>query len=104
MLEIPLQPQPSQTASVVLADQNVQITLYQKEQGLFVDVNSNGVDVVRCVIARNAVPIICRDYTGFSGNILFIDREKSEDPEYTGLGSRFALCYFSADEYALIRE
>jgi len=104
MLEIPLQPEPSQITKIVLGDQNCQIFLYQKDQGLFVDLNSNGVDVVNCVVARNAVPVVCRDYAGFVGNILFIDNQGDADPEYTGLGSRYSLIYLTAEEYAIIRE
>lgn len=102
MQEIPLQPIPSQITKVVLGTQNCQINIYQKAQGLFVDVNSNGVDIVTAVIARDAVPLVCREYAGFSGNLLFIDSQGASDPTSDALGSRFSLVYLTADEYALI--
>lgn len=102
MQEIPLQPVPSQSTKVVLGGQNCQLLVYQKPQGLFVDINADGVDVVVGVIARDAVPLVCREYTGFVGNLLFIDTQGSADPSYDGLGSRFSLVYLTADEYALI--
>lgn len=102
MQNIPMQPIPSQLVKVVLGGQNVQIFIYQKDQGLFVDINSDGVDIVVGVIARDAVPIICREYMGFIGNILFVDTQGSSDPTYSGLGSRFSLVYLTADEYGLI--
>jgi hypothetical protein len=102
MQNIPIQPIPSQLVKVVLGGQNVQIFIYQKDQGLFVDINSDGVDIVVGVIARDAVPIICREYMGFIGNILFVDTQGSSDPTYSGLGSRFSLVYLTADEYGLI--
>lgn len=102
MQNIPIQPIPSQLVKVVLGGQNVQIFIYQKDQGLFVDINSDGVDIVIGVIARDAVPIICREYMGFIGNILFVDTQGGSDPTYNGLGSRFSLVYLTADEYGLI--
>lgn len=102
MQNIPIQPIPSQLVKVLLGGQNVQIFIYQKDQGLFVDINSDGVDIVVGVIARDAVPIICREYMGFIGNIIFIDTQGNSDPAYTGLGSRFSLVYLTADEYGLI--
>jgi hypothetical protein len=102
MQEIPIQPVPSQITKVVLGAQNCQILIYQKPQGMFVDINVNGADVVTGVIARDAVPLVCREYMGFIGNLLFIDTQGSDDPSYDGLGSRFDLVYLTAEEYALI--
>lgn len=104
MQEIPLQAAPSQVTRVVLAGQNCQIFIYEKDQGLFIDVNADGVDIVVGVIARDAVPIICREYDIFNGNLMFIDTQDSADPDYTGLGARFALVYLDADENALIQQ
>ena len=102
MQEIPLQPIPSQSTKVVLGGQNCQLLVYQKPEGVFIDVNADGVDMVVGVIARDAVPLVCREYAGFVGNLLFIDTQGSSDPSYDGLGSRFSLVYLTADEYALI--
>lgn len=102
MQEVPIQAIASQIVSVVLAGQNVKITIYQKDQGVFADVNSDSVDVGLGTIARNAVPLICRDYAGFSGNLMFLDLQGDLDPDYTGFGDRYRLVYLTADEYALI--
>jgi len=93
MLQIPLQPIPSQFVKVVLGGQNFQILLQQKEQGLFVDVNVNGVDIVTSVIARDNDDILCRKYTGVTGTLRFLDLQGSTDPVYTGLNSRYVLIY-----------
>jgi hypothetical protein len=45
---------------------------------------------------------MCRQYLGFVGNVMFIDTQGSSDPHAAGLGSRFQLVYFSAEEYALL--
>jgi hypothetical protein len=102
MQQIPLQPIPSQSTKVVLGGQNCQILVYQKPQGVFVDINADGVDISVGTIARDAVPLVSREYAGFSGNLLFIDSQGSADPSYDGLGDRFALVYLTAEEYALI--
>lgn len=33
-----------------------------------------------------------------SGDIAFFDTQGTSDPEYTGLGERWVLCYFPASE------
>lgn len=66
------------------------------------DLNVDGVDIVVGVIARDAVPLVCREYAGFAGNLLFIDTQGSSDPSFDGLGSRFTLVYLTAAEYALL--
>ena len=103
MQQIPLQPIPSQSTKVVLGGQNCQLLVYQKPQGVFVDINADGVDIVVGVIARDAVPPVCRDYMDFIGNLLYIDTQGNTDPSYDGLGSRFNLVYLTAEEYALIQ-
>ncbi len=102
MQNVPLQPVPSQSTKVVLGGQNCQILIYQKPQGCFVDINADGVDVVVGIIARDAVPLVCREYTGFIGNLLFIDTQGSSDPSYEGLGSRWSLVYLTVEENALV--
>lgn len=101
MQDVTVQAVPAQTLKVVLAEQNCQINIYQKEQGLFVDIIANGETLVSAVIARDAVPLMCRDYLSFAGNLMFIDTQGASDPEYSTLGSRFKLVYLTADEYAL---
>ena len=102
MQTIPLQPVPSQSTKVVLGGQNCQILICQKQQGCFVNINSDGVDIVAGVIARDAVPLVCREYAGFVGNLLFVDTQGGSDPSYEGLGERWTLVYLTAEEYALI--
>ena len=100
MVEIPLQQIPAQITKVVLSNQNCQLFIYAKQQGVFVDVAVDDTDIVNCVIARNMVPLVCREYTGFAGNLIFVDNQESSDPLYTGFGDRFSLIYVTAEEYA----
>lgn len=102
MQTIPLQSQPSQILKAVLGGQNCQIFVYQKPQGVYVDVVANGIDIVIGVIAEDANIIICREYIGFQGNLMFIDTQGSADPDYLGMGSRWQLVYLTAEENALL--
>ena len=102
MQEIPIQAIPSQTVSVSLAGQSVQVSIYQKAQGVFVDVTSDGIVAAIGTIARDAVALVCQDYKGFAGNLMFLDTQGSSDPDYTGVNTRFMLVYLTAAEYALI--
>lgn len=102
MLTIPIQPTAAQVVKVVLSGQNCQINLYQKNEGLFCDVNADDVEIMSGALCQDATPIIARDYAGFVGNLLFIDTQGSSKPDYTGLNSRFMLIYLDAAKYALI--
>ncbi len=103
MLVIPLQPVSSQTLKVVLDNQNCQITIQQKPQGVFVDLNADGTDIVLAALAQEVGPIVSRPYTGFRGNLMFLDTQGNADPEYIGMGTRWQLCYLGASEYAVIQ-
>lgn len=102
MQNIPIQPVPSQQLQVVLANQNCQINIYQKRQGLFVDVILNGVTISSAVIAQNLNLLNPITYTGFQGNLYFTDTQGTTDPVYTGLGSRYLLVYVTAAEFAAL--
>jgi hypothetical protein len=99
MKEIYLNSVPSQTLQVVLDEQNIQLAIYSKSGRLFVDININDVDVINCVIARNLVPLNCRNYLDNKGNFIFIDIIGDNDPVYTELGSRYFLLYITEEEY-----
>lgn len=103
MLSVPLQPVPAQVSKVVLGGQNCQINIYQKPQGIFVDITADDVEIVTGTVARDIAPLVSRTYTSFVGNLLFIDTQGDSDPSYSGFGSRFAMIYLTAEEYALIR-
>lgn len=99
MLTIPLQTISAQTLRVVLGGQNCQINIYEKPEGVFVDINANDTDIVICVLALDGVPIICREYVGFEGNLIFVDTQGTNDPTFIGFGTRYQLIYLEASEY-----
>jgi hypothetical protein len=103
MQQIPLQSIPSQIIRCVLDGQNVQLSLYQKDQGLFADVISDGVQVIAGVICLDITPFVCIQYRGFRGNLMFTDTQGNSDPYYTGLSDRYALVYLTEAEYGLFQ-
>lgn len=93
MLIVPLQPIASQTVSVNLANQNTQIEVYQTDYGMFMDVAVNNQPIINSVLCENLNRIVRDAYLGFIGDFAFIDNQGSDDPVYTGLGTRFSLAY-----------
>ena len=104
MLTVPLQPVPAQVSKVVLGGQNCQINVYQKQQGLFVDITADDIAIITGTIARDTALLVSREYTGFIGNLFFIDTQGDSDPSYSGLGSRFSLVYLTAEENAIVQQ
>lgn len=99
---IPIQAVPNQTVLCVLGGQNCQINIYLRGQNFFVDLNSNGVDMCIGCLGLNCVPLdSCNSYDGFQGNLYFVDTQGSDDPVYTGLGTRWQLVYLTAAETLL---
>ncbi len=98
MLEVPIQAVASQTLAVVLANQPCRINIYSRRQGLFVDLYVNNVAIITGVIALDANLIVRDAYLGFIGDLAFYDTQGSDDPVYTGLGSRYVLIYIEASD------
>lgn len=98
MLTIPLQAIPSQVVNATLGGQSCQIAVYQRSTGLFCDVSAAGVQVIGGVVCQNMNRIVRDRYRGFLGDVLFIDTQGSSDPDYTGLGGRFAFVYLEASD------
>ena len=90
---VPLQPVPNQTFNIILGGQYCAINLYQKSTGLFFDLSMNDVSVITCRICRNRVNLLGHTYFGFKGDFQFQDQQGKDDPEYSGLGSRYLFKY-----------
>lgn len=100
MLIVPTQPVPSQSFSVTLDGQQVNVSLYQTDYGLFIDLLLTNVPLVTGALCLNQEPIIQQPYLGFSGELQFVDTQGTDDPIYTGLGTRFQLAYIEAPDIA----
>lgn len=91
--EIPLLAIPSQTFNVSLGSQPCKINLYEKTQGVFMDVYVLNRPIVQGAICLDRVRIVRHSYLGFVGNLGFIDTQGRDNPVYAGFGSRFKLLY-----------
>ena len=100
MITIPVQTLPSQQVQVQLGAQSCQLNVYQQTFMLAMDVYVNGELIIGGVICQNLNRIVRSLYLGFDGDFAFFDTQGSSDPVYTGLGSRYLLGYFDADELA----
>lgn len=99
MLIIPLQPVPNQTANALINSQATTLNVRQlNDQGLFMDVLLNDAPIIQGVICQNLNVIIRNAYFGYVGDFAFIDTQGTSDPNYTGLGSRYVLGYFTPTE------
>lgn len=98
---IPVQSVASQDLTVQLADQVCQITIRQKALGLFLDLAVNNASIVAGVFCQNLNKIVRSTYLGFTGDLCFIDTQGTDDPIYTGLGSRFVLAYIETSDNLL---
>lgn len=114
MQVIPLAAVPSQLVQATLAGQSVSLAIYQlgfpPMADLYCDLTSNGTPIVNCRKCRayggsatEAPPALLLDarYWGFSGDFLFVDTQGDEDPQYSGLGTRWQLVYFDTADLSL---
>ena len=92
-LSVPLQPTPNQQVTVTLNSQRCRINVYQLESGLYFDLYVSDAPIVLGVRALNGVKLVRDLYLGFVGELAFFDTQGSSDPDYTGLGGRYALIY-----------
>lgn len=98
MLIIPIIDTPSQSLKVQLAGQNCKINLYQKSTGFFCDLYVNDALIVGGVICENLNRIVRSAYLGFTGDLMMMDTQGSDDPSTPGLGARFLLCYIETSD------
>ena len=103
MVIIPLVPTPSQKITVTLANQPCTIRVKQYSTGMFIDLYVNDAPIITGVICQEANLTVRDAYLGFSGDLVFFDVQPdpvlgAADPDYTGLGSRYVLSYFTQDE------
>lgn len=95
---IPLQATPSQIAAVTLDGQACQIEVYQKRSGVYINLYVNNSLIIGGVICENLNRVVRSLYLGFSGDLAFLDNQGSDDPVYTGLGTRWTLMYLTPEE------
>lgn len=94
---IPISQVSRQTLSVTLGSQSCQITVYANPSwGVFVSVLVGGTPIVYSSLARDRVGIVRYAWTGFSGELMFVDTQGTDDPDYTSFNDRWLLIYDDA--------
>jgi len=93
MMQIPLRAVPSQTLNILLGGQSCTINVYQKTHGLYLDLLLAGVAICTTVLCHDRVKLVRGTYQGFVGDLSFVDTMGTNDPYYTGLGTRYQLVY-----------
>jgi hypothetical protein len=97
---VPLNAVASQQLQVTLGGQACQLNLYEKSTGLFMDVLVSGSLIIGGVICLNRTVIVRDAYLGFIGDFAFVDTQGADFPVFTGLGTRFLLCYLTPVDLA----
>ena len=90
---IPLQQVPSQQFSINLGNQPCTIKVHQRDGHVYVDLYVNGKAVVLGALARDRVGLTRHAHLPFSGELLFVDTQNSDDPLYTGFSSQWFFIY-----------
>ena len=98
MQTIPLQAVPSQSINVTLNGQDCTIRVYTLDTGLFLDLEASGVPIVSAVICEDRTLLVRLAYLGFVGDLAFMDTQGTDDPLYSGLGSRWVLLYLTPSD------
>lgn len=96
--QILLQAVPSQQVQTTLDGQQCQIAVYVKTQCMFFDITVNGIQIAYAVQCKNLVNLVPTSYLGFSGWLVFLDTQGSEDPQYQQLGTRWVLLYLDESD------
>jgi hypothetical protein len=95
---VPLSAVPSQTVTVILNSQECIIHVYQRSNGLYLDLTVAGTLTIAGVICQNDNLLVINSYLGFIGDLVFIDTLGASDPVYSGLGTQYLLAYLLPSE------
>lgn len=102
MQTVSAQAVPNQQLQVQLGAQAVTLNIYQTAFALHMDVLVGSVEIVVGVICENLNRIVRDAYLGFVGDFIWFDSQGTNDPVYTGIGSRYQLVYLSPADLAAV--
>lgn len=98
MMEIPLITTPAQQLQVILDDQECTISVYQRNQRLYLDLDVDATRIVTGAVCLEGVCVVQRAQALFKGSLHFVDMQGRAAPEWAGLGERWRLVYASVGE------
>lgn len=102
MLTVSAQAIPNQQLQAQLGVQAVTLNVYQTNFALMMDVLIGPTKIVTGVACENLNRIVRDAYLGFSGDFIWFDTQGTDDPVYTGIGTRFFLIYLTPDDLAAV--
>lgn len=88
---------PSQTVTTTLSGKQARLWVRQLSSGLYVDVWLDETPFLMGALCLTGVPLIRNPASILPGELVFIDTEGNEDPDYTGLEKRWVLVYREND-------
>lgn len=93
MYYIPLRPVPSQKVLVNIGGKMVTILIRQLAGRQYFSMSADGVVYVESSLMVDRVPLIRARYLGFGGDFMSVDTQGTDNPSFTGWGSRYFLLY-----------
>lgn len=103
MLEIPLDATVNQELLITLNDQDCTLAVYQRGDGMFLDLHIGQTCIQQGAICQSGMGIIQVASNAFQGQLVFLDTRTQADwqqpPQYTELGTRWVLYYLTPDEW-----
>lgn len=83
----------AQQFQIVLDGQNCTISVYQKDETVYMDLFVNETPIFLGISCLDRVGIKLSDYMDFKGQLWFEDKNGTQNPQYTGFGERYLLYY-----------
>lgn len=102
MQQIPLSQIPGQTFNVVLAGQYCTISVYWRQERLYLDLSVGATVVCQGAVCQNRADVLQSKSQYFSGTLHFFDLDGDSPPRFeklnTGSAGRFVLLYLEDGE------
>lgn len=95
LVQVPISAVPAQMFKITLAAQTLQITLRQRATGLYADIWCAGTRVLSGVLCQDRTWLARNAATGLPGDLAFMDTQGTQNPQSTGLGTRYVLLWRS---------
>lgn len=89
----------AQTLRVTLGNQDCRIDIRQNSTGMYLSLSVADVPVASGVVCRDRTRIVRSAASGFVGDLAFVDTQGKSDPSSPGIGTRFFLCYGTAEDF-----
>ncbi len=93
---VPLSAVPSQMLAVALGGQSCRIVIRTRLTGPYLDLYVNDASIALGVLCLDRTALVRAAYTGFVGELAFVDTQGASDPTYDGLGTRYVLLWLGA--------